>query len=247
VISRIHQKLGTAGFVIAIVALVAALGGTALAAKGALTGKQKKEVEKIAKKYAGAPGTPGAAGPAGPKGDTGAQGPEGKQGPQGEEGPQGKQGIQGIQGVPGTTGFTKTLPAGEQETGVWSLSLPPTETEGLVEVLVPISFPIPVAKGAGLSSVFRFTAQQVKDKEFGTSGCSWKLADPEARPEATKAGTLCIFAQEEVIDEIGFGGVHPIGVPASQGFGPAGAYLLYQSFSNAEDQFAVGAWAVNGP
>ncbi|MBA3867401.1 MAG: hypothetical protein H0X42_13840 [Solirubrobacterales bacterium] len=49
-ISRIHQKLGTAGFIISIVALVAALGGGAYAASGGLSGKQKKEVEKIAKK-----------------------------------------------------------------------------------------------------------------------------------------------------------------------------------------------------
>ena len=51
-LTRIHRKLGTAGFVISIVALVAALGGGAYAASGGLTGKQKKEVEKIAKKYA---------------------------------------------------------------------------------------------------------------------------------------------------------------------------------------------------
>ena len=57
-IERIHQKLGTAGFVIAIVALIAALGGTALAA-AKLNGTQKKEVEKIAKKYAGKPGAAG--------------------------------------------------------------------------------------------------------------------------------------------------------------------------------------------
>ena len=83
-ISRIHQKLGTAGFVISIVALVAAMGGGAYAASGGLNGKQKKEVEKIAKKYAGKPGAAGPAGSNGSngaKGDTGATGAEGKQGP----------------------------------------------------------------------------------------------------------------------------------------------------------------------
>jgi hypothetical protein len=78
--NRIHRRLGTAGFIISIVALVAALGGGAYAASGGLTGKQKKEVEKIAKKYAGTPGSvgaPGTAGPAGapgPKGDPGSAG-----------------------------------------------------------------------------------------------------------------------------------------------------------------------------
>lgn len=92
-IARIHQKLGTAGFVISIVALVAALCGGAYAAGGGLTGKQKKEVKNIAKQYAGKPGAPGAQGPAGPagaKGDTGAKGEKGDPGEKGEAGNTGK-------------------------------------------------------------------------------------------------------------------------------------------------------------
>ena len=49
--SRIHEQLGTAGFVISIVALVFAMAGGAIAANGGLNGKQKKEVKKFAKKY----------------------------------------------------------------------------------------------------------------------------------------------------------------------------------------------------
>jgi hypothetical protein len=93
VISRIHQKLGTAGFIISIVALVAALGGGAYAASGGLNGKQKKEVEKIAKKYAGKPGAngaPGAAGPAGSTGPAGAKGDAGTNGANGSPGAAGK-------------------------------------------------------------------------------------------------------------------------------------------------------------
>lgn len=92
-ISRIHNKLGTAGFIIAIVALVAALSGAAFAAGGALTGKQKKEVKNIAKQFAGKPGAPGATGPpgpAGPKGDTGAAGANGKDGTNGTNGTNGQ-------------------------------------------------------------------------------------------------------------------------------------------------------------
>jgi hypothetical protein len=93
-ISRIHNKLGTAGFIVAIVALVAALSGVAIAAGGSLTGKQKKEVKNIskteAKKYAnsnpGAPGLPGPAGPQGPKGDAGNPGSNGTDGTDGEDG-----------------------------------------------------------------------------------------------------------------------------------------------------------------
>jgi hypothetical protein len=54
-ISRIHSKLGTAGLVVALVALVVALTGVAFAASG-LNSKQKKEVKKIAKQFAGKQG-----------------------------------------------------------------------------------------------------------------------------------------------------------------------------------------------
>lgn len=97
--SRIHNKLGTAGLVVAIVALVAALGGTAFAMTG-LNSKQKKEVTTIAKKFAGKPGPAGPAGPQGPAGAPGANGAKGA------TGSQGIQGIQGIQGEPGPTGPT---------------------------------------------------------------------------------------------------------------------------------------------
>lgn len=108
-ISRIHSKLGTASFIISIVALVAALGGGAYAASGALTGKQKKEVEKIAKKYAGKPGAPGAAGPAGPTGPAGAAGAAGN----GTEGKEGKQGPEGKEGKAGANGEGVEIVAGE--------------------------------------------------------------------------------------------------------------------------------------
>jgi collagen triple helix repeat protein len=156
-LSRIHNKLGTAGLVVAIVALVAALAGTAIAAAG-LNGKQKKEVKKIAKKFAGKPGAAGATGPAGPqgpkgdKGDTGAAGKDGTNGTNGTNGANGKSVItepestgtancEGLGGAKfhtegsgantfacnGETGFTETLPQGETETGTWGVAVKPTE------------------------------------------------------------------------------------------------------------------------
>jgi len=112
VISRIHQKLGTAGFVISIVALVVALSGAAYAA-GALTGKQKKEVEKIAKKYAGKPGAAGATGPAGPAGPAGAAGMKGDSGAPGEKGAKGDKGDKGDPGTDGTDGESVEIVPGE--------------------------------------------------------------------------------------------------------------------------------------
>jgi len=108
-VRAIREPFGTAGLIVACIALVAALGGTALAAKGALTGKQKKEVEKIAKKYAGKPGAPGAAGPQGP---AGANGPQGPSGLDGENGKDGKNGTNGTNG----TSVTNTEFSGPQGT-----------------------------------------------------------------------------------------------------------------------------------
>src|SRR4051794_4615743 len=145
-IRAIREPFGTAGLVIACIALVAALGGTALAASGALTGKQKKEVEKIAKKYAGkdgvagpagAAGLPGPAGPVGVGGKDGAAGTIGTTGPTGKAGttgPTGKTGVTGPTGDIGATGPTGgfggvnseytqgVLEPGKTETGYWAFS-----------------------------------------------------------------------------------------------------------------------------
>jgi len=101
VISRIHQKLGTAGFIISIVALVAAIGGGAYAASGGLTSKQKSEVAKIAKKYAGPAGPIGPQGAAGAKGETGSAGSNGTNGSPGEKGERGEKGEKGSTGNAG--------------------------------------------------------------------------------------------------------------------------------------------------
>jgi hypothetical protein len=95
--SRFRDKFGTAGLIISVIALVAALSGGAYAAQQSLNGKQKKEVNKIAKKAAkkgpkgakgdaGAPGTPGPVGPAGANGTNGAPGNDGAPGKDGAPG-----------------------------------------------------------------------------------------------------------------------------------------------------------------
>jgi hypothetical protein len=150
-LTRIHNRLGTAGLVVAVIALVAALAGTALAATG-LNSTQKKEVKKIAKQFAGKPGATGPAGPQGAAGGTGAKGEQGEKGDKGDPGEPGTAGKNGksviAEAVPtgeaecaglggskfhtegsatitnacnGETGFTETLPSGKTETGAWGL------------------------------------------------------------------------------------------------------------------------------
>jgi|SRR5215204_2840205 len=93
--SRIHSKLGGAGLIVAVVALVAAVAGTAFAA-AKLNGTQKGEVEKIAKKWAKKiPGPAGPAGAAGPKGDAGSAGAKGDTGSKGDAGAPGKSVVTG--------------------------------------------------------------------------------------------------------------------------------------------------------
>jgi len=100
-IRSVREPFGTAGLIVACVALIAALSGSAIAASGALTGKQKKEVTKIAKKFAG---KNGAQGPAGPQGSIGTQGPKGNTGASGANGTDGTPGKDGTDGKAGTNG-----------------------------------------------------------------------------------------------------------------------------------------------
>jgi hypothetical protein len=113
-----HQKLGTAGLVVAIVALVAALTGAAFAA-GGLTKRQEKQVKKIARKFAGKNGKQGPQGPAGP------QGPQGPKGDKGEPGAPGKDGSNGANGEPGICSNSNPvceLPTGAMLVGAWGTS-----------------------------------------------------------------------------------------------------------------------------
>lgn len=106
---RFHDRFGTAGVVIAAIALVLALGGTAVAASGGLSAKQKKEVKAIAKSFQGT----GPAGAAGAKGDTGAKGDAGSQGAKGDKGDSGTNGTNGTNGTPGAPGANgKTILSG---------------------------------------------------------------------------------------------------------------------------------------
>ena len=91
--SRLHQHFGTAGMILAIMALVVALAGGAYAASNAGSGDAAASAK--AKK--------GPRGPKGPKGDTGAQGPEGKQGQAGANGKDGTNGTNGDKGANGTS------------------------------------------------------------------------------------------------------------------------------------------------
>ncbi|HEX5608673.1 MAG TPA: hypothetical protein VFX45_01115 [Solirubrobacterales bacterium] len=266
-VRAIREPFGTAGLIIAVVALIAAVSGVAYAATG-LNGKQKKEVKKIAKEVAGqpgAPGTPGGPGPAGaagPKGDTGTAGTNGSPGEPGKPGasvtgtPIAANGVCGkatgvkytlsatptnvCSGEDGETGFVEDLPSGKSLTGTWSFVLPPTKS--VVEGIIPISFPI----SAGTGKAFFFNSEKVENQEFGTTGCHWELEEPDAEPESTIPGTLCVFMHYgEIfsIENLTFQTPGEAGVP---GYGPSGSYLFFRKKETAEPELLnpVGVWAV---
>lgn len=189
-ISRIHERLGTAGLVVACLALIAALTGTAIAA-GGLTAQQEKQVKKIAKKYAGKNGAPGQAGPQGPAGQAGPRGPVGANGKDGALGLTGPEGPIGPEGPPGptcseTTGFCE-LPSGATETGNWLAWGDKTAT--LSFMVGSFSFPLRL----NFEPTLHFVACP-----FGactpTAECpSTETKEPEAAP-----GQLCVYRRRQL-------------------------------------------------
>lgn len=178
--SKLHERLGTAGLVIAVLALVVALAGTAFAATG-LNGKQKKEVKKIAKQFAG---KPGAVGPVGPAGPAGPQGPKGDPGPKGETGAPGQPGEEGEVGEPGETGEAGAcsvtipkceLPSGATLVGAWAFN-----TINVANPSTAISF--------GLRVKAEPEVEYVDGGAGPTENCPGNFENPKA-----KAGYLCIY------------------------------------------------------
>jgi hypothetical protein len=169
-LSRIHQRLGTAGLIIAVVALVVALTGTAFAAVDRLSSQEKKEVKKIAKSFQGK----GPTGAPGPQGSAGAAGPAG---PAGADGAPGQPGETGPTGPPGPT--SAKLPSGETETGLWSFV-----EQGAAAEFVTMSYPLKLNSGP----TFNYVALGSPDPD-----CPGSVTNPQADP-----GNLCIYSKELV-------------------------------------------------
>jgi hypothetical protein len=240
-IRAIREPFGTAGLIVAMIALVAALGGTALAA-AKLNSTQKKEVEKIAKKVSGgastsSAGAPGPAGPAGAKGDTGAKGDAGAAG---GAGPQGPQGIQGIQGKPGTTGFTEFLPSGKTETGVWLMG-PDPEEGGELFALTSVSFPIPLAAPIAPDHVVTFHGNVIP------AHCSGTVVGENVTKLKAEAGYFCAWTTPgsgvPLTAELKARDVET----EAAGVGLSGARLGFLGASLAPNELAEGTWAVTAP
>lgn len=92
---KFQDRFGVAGVVLGAIALVIALGGSAFAAKSALSGPEKQLIQKEAKKWSAKYAKPGPQGPAGPAGAAGADGKPGAKGDKGDPGAPGQNGAPG--------------------------------------------------------------------------------------------------------------------------------------------------------
>ncbi|MBK5219107.1 MAG: collagen-like protein [Thermoleophilia bacterium] len=251
--------MGTAGLIVAVVALVAALGGGAYAA--GLTGQEKSLIKKESKKFSkqfskqfaeagpkGDPGAPGAAGGIGPVGPVGPSGPEGSEGPIGPEGPDGPTGPEGPTGPTGNIG--PTLMGNVTETGSWSFGQTVT---GSTFADVHVSFSIPLAAALPAANVhFINTAGQelILNELFvvvptAQANCLGDAAEPEAN-----SGHLCVyqsFLNAGVMMASQFiysPGVSELVNPASASAGVSGARLHF--ILEGASKAGWGSWAVTG-
>jgi Collagen triple helix repeat (20 copies) len=131
-LSRLREHFGSAGLIVAIVALIAALGGGAYAASNSGGGKATASAK-------------GKQGPRGKTGKTGPAGPQGSAGPAGAKGDKGDAGAAGANGKDGTNGTN-----GKNAEAVTFTGVKGSCTEGGIEVksASPIVLVCNGAKGA---------------------------------------------------------------------------------------------------
>ena len=274
---RFRERFGTAGLVVGVIALVLAVGGTALAASGALTGKQKKEVEKIAKKYAGAPGATGPAGPQGIAGANGKDGASGANGTNGQAGAAGKNVVTtnittaGLEGHCTGVGGTKFQVEGsatkeyvcngkngtDGQTG-FTERLPEGKTEtgiwgsGLQTPAgrhsFPISFPIPVS--AAPEPVIVGPAEESAPGCPGRGGGTFTEGYRPTVPKA-EPGKLCIyitaFEHAVIPTEANVGSSEYSGGEWFDETGTSQVGALLEVVCSSSSCVAMGTWAVTAP
>ncbi len=267
-IRAVREPFGTAGLIVAIVALVFAMLGGAYAATAGSSHKKKTKVVKGPRGPRGLTGAEGPPGPAGADGKNGSAGAPGKNGtsviseaePKGANCAEGGTKIIGASttyacnGQPWTAGGT--LPKERTETGTWSVSGRFKESGD--PVLIPISFPIPLAAALDESHVHFIPSPTIAELgagEFPKGGAACKestVQNPKAAP-----GNLCVFYVFDASLLGGEGGIHVESIQNPEALGEAGAGTT-GAFMRAEAKFssppsalenlqAWGTWAVTAP
>jgi hypothetical protein len=245
---RFRQKFGTAGLLVAAIALVLAMVTGAYAAGGGLSAKQKKQVKSIAKGLVGT-GPEGKQGPAGTNGTPGEKGAKGDPGTNGTDGTNGTNGTSVVSstepaganctnggskfvagasttyacnGANGQTGFTDTLPAGKTETGTYVTG----NVAGFG--IASISFNIPLANPLDGSHV-----HYSSEAGFATA-CPGSFT----APSVANNSNLCVYSETQEGTFLGIAPEPLSGV--STGANSSGAFVAFT-------EFGTGSWAVKGP
>lgn len=164
-------------------------------------------------------------------------------------------GKEGPKGADGETGFTKTLPSGKTETGLWNFGAIPKGDSPADpahdSIFEPISFPIPLAEPIGPDKVHFLTQEQTENKS--EPKCPGTVENPQAAP-----GHLCVYtsreshevvipAEEEQPERVigAFIGLGPDNAEGAGGASTSGALLQFIIYT--EGAFARGSWAVTAP
>jgi hypothetical protein len=210
--------------VVALVALVVATTGSAVAAS-LITSAQIKngtiQTKDISKKTLKA--LKGKQGATGAVGGPGAAGPAGPQGPQGTQGEKGEKGLQGDRG----TDFSPnaTLPSGASQTGTWGTG---SGLNGYASDAVDYRMPLATAP----------SAHYIANAGEQTTDCPG--------PGHAAAGHLCMY-------EIGGTGsmvfssiYHHESGTATNGSGKNG-FVLYLQSGGTANNYASGSWTVTAP
>lgn len=216
---QVIRRRVNATSLVAVLALVFAMGGGAYAASRYVITSTKQISPKVLKALqgkAGPAGANGAQGPAGAVGPAGPQGPAGLQGSAGTSGtngtgvtsaalakgnakcPEGGSEFTSASGVTtacngknGTTGFTATLPEGKTEEGHWAAT-GFTKAGESSRTPVAMSFTIPLAEEPSESNVHFIGPEEGEGEPHAKlpTGCSGNVSEPKAA-----SGNVCVFAE----------------------------------------------------
>lgn len=265
---RFSEPIGSAGLMVAMIALVLGLVGGAYAAKKYVITSTSQIKPSVLKKLKGQ------AGPAGPQGAPGAQGGPGAAGANGKDGAAGATGQNGTSATTtsftgekgsckaggitvksaspdvnvcnGETGFTDVLPSGKTETGVWAVGQI-AEIAGYPgagnAVAVPLSFSIPLPGELEAEQVHFIQANGLElnelFEEIEPTDCLGSAVEPTAEP-----GHMCVYTDELENGISYFAGLIN---PGTGEVGASTAGMVLRVFAQGDNLKGHGTWAVTAP